>query len=669
MSIRILGLTLSAPILLFWQAISPMTNGALAQQPVSPRTPVTYPSVVYTLQDKDDDEPPAPLPELPETVVRGRPDPFPANALEGDTVVTPTRTEVSAGEVGSSFSVISQEQIRASGRVNVGEVLRDVVGVDVVRQGGPGSLQSVFIRGANSQHTKVLLDGVPINDPSNATRGFDFSTLDIENVERIEVLRGPQSLLYGSDAIGGVINIITQRGAGPLSLRASGRGGTFGTARQTLSVSGGNDTTYYSFGGAFTDTAGISQAARRFDNTERDGYSNGTLSGRFGWTPSELLNVDYVFRWADVDAQVDSYDFSLSRPVDDLIRRNLSRTFYNRVQAQSLMFDGALEQIVGFNLTQYRRDDTHPEPFVPMEYRGQTRRVDWQANLLLAQGNTFSVGFNYLQEDADTTYNPFASQNNSGLFLMDQFSLSDLWFVTIGTRWDDWNTAGTANTYRWTNLIRVGDTGAAVHGSIGTGFRAPALAENLFAFGNPGLRPERSKGWDLGLRQEAWDGHLVLDCTYFRNDLIDLIVFDFDTFRLENVGQARTTGVELSAVWRTGNGHSIRAEYTYTDTTNLDTQRLLFRRPRNKASLQMGRRVLHDRGQLNLELLYVGNRLDSNLEVLSQYFLLNLTGTYTLNDHWALFVRGANLLDDRYEEVYGYGTEGVAAYGGLDFVW
>ena len=271
--------------------------------------------MVYTLQDEDEDEPPAPLPELPETVVRGRPDPFPANALEGDTVVTPTRTEVPASEVGSSFSVISQEQIRESGRVNVGEVLRDVVGVDVVRQGGPGGLQSVFIRGTNSQHTKVLLDGVPINDPSNATRGFDFSTLDVENVERIEVLRGPQSLLYGSDAIGGVINIITRRGEGSA---VAARHGTWWNlwhrrARPCRSAAAMTQA-YYSFGGAFSDTAGISQAARRFDNTERDGYSNGTLSGRFGWTPCELLNVDYVFRWADVDAEVDNYDFSWAVP-------------------------------------------------------------------------------------------------------------------------------------------------------------------------------------------------------------------------------------------------------------------------------------------------------------------------------------------------------------------
>ena len=225
-------------------------------------------AVYHSLQDGEPGDEAQSLPELPETVVRGRPEPFPANSLEGETVVTPTRTETPASEVGSSFSVVTQQEIQASGLTNAGEILRDVVGVDVVRQGGPGSLQSVFIRGANSQQTKVLLDGIPINDPSNATRGFDFSTLDVENIERIEVLRGPQSLLYGSDAIGGVINIITRRGYGPLSVHATGRGGTFGTSRESLTISGGNDRVYYSFGGAFSDTAGVSQAARRLGNTD-----------------------------------------------------------------------------------------------------------------------------------------------------------------------------------------------------------------------------------------------------------------------------------------------------------------------------------------------------------------------------------------------------------------
>ncbi len=637
------------------------------------RAEAPYQPVVAHLQDapSEESEDEEPLPELPETVVRGRPDAFPAQPLPDNVVLSATRTELPTSEVGSSVTVLTESEIRQSGRANVAQLLREVVGTDVVRQGGPGGVTSIFLRGTNSQHTKVLLDGIPINDPSNATRGFDFSTLDVENIERIEVLRGPQSVLYGSDAIGGVINIVTKRGEGPLTLRASGRGGTFGTVRQTLQVSGGGERLYYSFGGAYSDTAGVSQAAKWLGNSERDGYSNGTLSGRFGWNVTDQLNVDYVFRWADVDAQADDYDFVTGLPVDNLLRRNLSRTFYNRVQVQSLAWNGGVEQIVGFSLADYSRDDTAPDPpgVVPAYFDGQTRVVDYQANLLLAENNTLTAGAKYLQEEASSEFQSRLAQTNTGVFVMDAFSLSDRWFATVGARWDDWNTAGTANTYRVTNLFRVEETGTAYHGSIGTGFRAPSLAENLFQFGNPDLLPERSKGWDVGVEQTFLDGRLLIDVTYFRNDLTNLIVFDFNSFSLENVGQARSTGVECVATWRPRQSTVVRANYTYTDTTNLDLGQQLLRRPRNKASLSIGQAFLQDRARVEMDMLFVGNRLDTRDVTLQNYFIVNLGGTYDLNDHWTLFLRSANLLDEQYEEVNGYGTPGFAVYGGLDFLW
>ncbi|MEO2021507.1 MAG: TonB-dependent receptor plug domain-containing protein, partial [Pirellulaceae bacterium] len=231
------------------------------------------------------DEPP--IVELPETVVPGRPSPFPANPLSTGTLLTPNRSETDANRVGSSYTVINEAEITQTRQSSVAEVLRGKLGLDVVRSGGSGGATSIFLRGANSQHTKVLMDGIPINDPSHPNRGFDFSSLSADNIERIEVLRGPQSILYGSDALGGVINIITKRGEGPPSIRASGMGGSFGTARTSLSISGGDQASYYSISGGYSHTDGISAASVLNGNTEPDRHRNGNLSARLGWNLSE----------------------------------------------------------------------------------------------------------------------------------------------------------------------------------------------------------------------------------------------------------------------------------------------------------------------------------------------------------------------------------------------
>ena len=239
-----------------------LTASAFAQPPEVPAD-ATEAEEFTAAQVQPVEQPPEPLStdqptpqpaQLPETEVQGRLNTFPAEPLPAGDVISPTRTPQPAATTASSVTVITREQIERSGQTNVAEVLRGTLGVDVVRQGGPGGLTSVFLRGANSQHTKVLLDGISLNDPSNASRLFDFSTLTTDNIERIEVLRGPQSMAYGSDAIGGVINIISRRGQGPLSVRAGGLGGSFKTGQTSVNVQAGDDNAYYSVTGSFLST-------------------------------------------------------------------------------------------------------------------------------------------------------------------------------------------------------------------------------------------------------------------------------------------------------------------------------------------------------------------------------------------------------------------------------
>ncbi len=647
--------------------VSATASPVVAQVLPAPLPPVTTVAQETTEPDQTttDDEP---LITVPETTVVGEPGPFPAQPLGENTVVTPTRGETLLSEVGSSVSVITEAQIQQSGQTQVSEILRNIPGVDVVQQGAPGGLTSVFLRGANSQQTKVLIDGIPANDPSNASRSFDFSFLTVDNIEQIEVLRGPQSTLYGSDAIGGVINIITKRGQGPMQVRASVMGGQYGTHREGLNLSGGTDKYHYSFGTSYLQSDGFSSADVRFGNVEDDGVRQGTFSGRFGLTPSENFDLDYVFRYTDIDAMIDDAGF-IGPPTDNLIRQTRNEAFFNRLQARVGALDGVWDQRIGFNYTDYNRRDTDAGLFGIPQFNGETRMFDYQSNFLLHDSNTFTVGVDYLDEGARDTFTPTASQNQASIYFQDQISVRDSWFTTVGFRWDDHSAAGPASTYRITTLYRHPAWQTGFHGTIGTGFRAPSLAE--IAFGPPaGLRPEKSQGWDVGIEQPVGE-HLLLDVTYFRNDFTDLIQFDFNTFTLDNIGRAFSNGIELTGTYQLNPCTTLSGNYVYNFTRDLDTNLELRRRPRNKASLKINRSMLHDRANVNAGLLFFGRRLDSSdgSIYLGEYFLLNLAGTYDWNDHWQLFARLDNVLDQNYEEVWGYGTPGISFYGGVNMVW
>ena len=585
-------------------------------------------------------------------------------------VITPTRTALPANRFGGTVRVITAEEIQQSNENTVSELLRRVPGVDVVQSGPQGGLTSVFLRGANSQHTKVLLDGIPLNDPSNASRLFDFGNMLLDNVEQIEVLQGPQSILYGSDAIGGVINIVTKRGEGPLRVGVSAMGGSLGTHREEASIQGGTDLYHYSVTGSWNQTDGFSAAAQRVGGVERDGFRAGSVTGRFGWTPSEEFEAEYIFRWIDSRAEIDDAPFSLGTPpTDDLFRLNLSENFYNRIQLRRSTWDDLLIHQVSFSLADYDRRDT--DDLFPARFLGQTRKFLYQADLLLAEGNILSAGADYMAEDGesiDTFGGAAATQNLRGVFIQDQIQLMDRWFATAGMRWDDHNVAGRANTYRFTSLFDIWEIGTRLRGSLGTGFRAPSLAENLFPFGNPGLRPETSRGWEIGIDQSIFEDEVTVGVTYFRNDIQNLILFDLDTFTLENVGVARTHGIEVTGTCQLTQNLMVRGSYTLTNTLDEEFDRPLVRRPRNKGTLALTRRFWSDRASLSLYGIFVGDRTDARdgSVLLDPYTVFHLSGDYYLYDDVRLFCRVNNLFDKRYEEITGFAAPPLMGFAGVD---
>jgi len=640
---------------------SPLIDDALVR--TSADEPTTSPSPEPTLPPGDMPQ----LPEAPETTVVGRPAPFPAQPLSDNTVVTPTGTEALSGEIGSSLTVITSQEIVETQKTSVSDVLRTVPGLDVVQTGAPGGMTSVFLRGASSQHTKVLLDGMPMNDPSNASRSFDFSTLSVDNIERIEVLRGPQSMLYGSDAIGGVVNIITKRGEGPAKLSLGVLAGSYGTAREAMNLSGGGKNGYYSLGGSYLQSDGFSAAS---SGTEKDGTSLGTLSGRFGLTPSDDFDVDYVFRWVDQDAAIDDSGYG-TPPTDNLIRRNLVEAFYNRLQFRRMTLDGFWEHRVGLSLVDYDRRDTDPGLYGIPHFKGETRKFDYQSNFYLSDENTFTLGVDYQDEQSEDTSDPLTSQTLAGCYLQDQLRLMDRLFLTGGVRWDDHSEAGSATTYRLTGLFRMPVTETGFHSSIGTGFRAPSLAEIPYG-PSTGLKPEKSTGWDAGVEQPFFDNRLTLDGTYFHNRYTDLIQFDYSTYTLSNIGRSVSRGVETTASYKINPCVRLFGNYAYTFTEDLDTGLPLLRRPVHKASFGVSRSLWCDRATLTLYTNYVGPREDSDgvtRMTLREYWLLNTAATYNLTKHLQLVGRLDNLLNENYQEVYGYNSAGLSFYTGINGWW
>lgn len=609
----------------------------------------------------------------------------------GEVVVTATRLETPVREVASSMTVITGQEIAEEGKTEVLEVLRDEPALDVVRSGGPGGSTSIFIRGADSDQTLVLIDGIEVNDPI-FNRAFDFANLSVDNIERIEVLRGPQSTIYGSDAMGGVINIITKKGGGKPRLTLSGEAGSFDTYRLAADLSAGHGPVDYSLGASWLDTKGISAAREKDGNTERDGHQNATLSARLGITPVEALKLDLTARYTDSQKEIDNFG---GPGGDDPNHVFESHQLLLRAAARLSLFEGLWQQELGLSLTDYDSDERndpdpdHPDESARSSFDSTLIKADWQHNLYLHETNTLTLGLEAEEEKGESSivsqsaFGPFTSEfaeetaRTASAYAEDQVKLWDRFFGTVGVRLDNHNEFGSEVTYRVTAAYIIEETGTKLKATYGTGFKAPTLFQ-LFdpSNGNPDLDPERSRGFDAGVEQSLWEDRLALGATYFANNFEDLIEFVLldpvaftGTFR--NVSKAESRGVEAFASLSPIDRLTLRLDYTYTHTEDESTGEELLRRARNKFKLSANY-AFSDRGNLNLGVSYTGDRKDLDFSVfpservtLKGYTLVDLAASLGITKNLEVFGRVENLLDEDYEEVKGYGTPGISAYAGL----
>jgi vitamin B12 transporter len=602
-------------------------------------------------------------------------------------VVSATRIATPSANVASSITVISQDEIEKRRELSVAEVLREVPGLDLVKSGGAGGNTALFMRGANSEHTLVLIDGVEANNPVLPNRSFNFSDLTLINIERIEILRGPQSTLYGSDALGGVINIITKRGArGAPRLSVSAEAGSYNTYTEQAALSGAESNLEYSLSANRQDSHSISAADARDGNQEKDPYENTAIAGRLAVGSLEELQAVFSVRALESQADLDNAG---GVGGDDPNRVLDSSQLFARAELRSAALSSELEQSLAVSLSdQEFDDDNDPDPAHPLDlqrsnYRGRLLKLEqlnfWQVLPELR----LSLGLETEEEKAnsslqlDGAFGPFSSVfdersiRTDGVFFQTEWQPLQPLSLAAGVRVDHHERFGEEVTWRFAPLWRIEETGTRLLSNIGTGFKAPSLFQLYSSFGNPELSPERSLGLDAGFEQDLWSRRVTIGASYFWNDFDNLITFDPETFIAENTAQARTQGLEASLKLQLSSAWTGHLDYTYLDTEDRTTGQRLLRRARHKLGAQLGY-ALSEALDINLHARYIGERLDNDFSTfpsqtvsLSSYLLCGLSAGYRVSERLEVFARAENIFDKEYQEVLGFGTTGRAGYGGI----
>jgi vitamin B12 transporter len=597
-------------------------------------------------------------------------------------VVSPTAIPTPSSELGSDVTVITAEDIARNQWRALPDALRAVPGLVVEQSGGPGAVASVFIRGANANHTKVLIDGVDVTDPSSPNGAFDFSQVLISDVARIEVLRGPQSGLYGSDAIGGVILIETKKGKGAPHVALSAEGGSFGTFNQTAGISGGGPTYNYAFNVQHfhaqetdaTPTGLLLPGVPVHD----DQYDNLTLSTRLGADFSPLFGVGLIARYTDSTLKFQGADDLTETPAAANSIQT-ERQLYTRGDVRVTLFDGAFDNHIGVAYTddhQHEFDPTAPEfgdnPVT--DTIGQRVKEDWKGVYTLAPDEKLLLGAD-AEQDSMIASPITAANGDQGGFVEWQGRLVGQLFGQASVRYDHNDAFGSAMTWHVGPSYTIPGWGTQLKASAGTGFKAPTLNQLFVSFpafgfsANPNLLPERSFGYDAGFEQPVWHNRLRFGATYFHNDIRDLIDYN-DTFTsLINVGHATTRGAETFATFAVTPTLDLRADYTYTLAMDDDTGMALIRRPKHKASLTASWRPMA-RVTLAMTGIYVGRREDINYSgsapaLVDPYYLLNLDGSYQLTKSVQMFARVENLLNEHYQDISGFLRPGLGVFAGL----
>ena len=594
-----------------------------------------------------------------------------------EVVVTATRVETPRAHVTKGVTVITSEEIEDRQLKTVEEALREVPAISVVRSGSPGSQTSIFLRGTDSNQTLVLIDGVRIQ--TSTTGEFDFADLTTDNIERIEVVRGPQSTLYGSDAIGGVINIITKRGEGRPTHTLKVEGGRHLTFREQLSSTGGFEFGDYSLTISRLDTDGF---------LDHDDYTNTSVSGNFGFNLGTDARLNLFSRYIDSEKKLPPV---LGRSFDP--NQVFDRQFYQGGGALAHQVLPWLDYSLRMAVTRTNQEFSDPPDdlspaFTFSKTDAQVLDFNGQVNVHPLPEATITIGGQWARQSAD-----FSSRSTFGTSQFDQAASDGAFFgqgqlvlfedrliLAGGGRVDQHSRFGSAVTGQFSGALLIHETGSKIKGSWGTAFKSPTLADLFFpGFSNPDLKPEEAEGFDVGIEQVLWEDRLWLEFVYFKKALTNLIQFDPATFRPENIARASTKGVEVSATLLPLPGLRLRGGYSLVDTGDEATGMRLLRRPKDTVFGQVTY-AFWKRATASVNILHVGKRDDQDFSTfpsrrvtLDPYTKVDLALSVLLfsEDRGILRKLHAtakieNLFDQDYEEAFGFPAPGLVYLFGVE---
>src|SRR4051794_4205821 len=460
------------------------------------------------------------------------PTPSAAEAEVESVVVSATRFDIPLDRSPASASVISSEELEQKQIQRVSDALREVPGLSVVQTGVPGQLTSVFTRGLRSEHTQVLLDGIPINQGLQGA--FDFANLTIDDIDRIEVVRGPQSTIYGPRALAGVIQLFTRRGDGPPGFTITAEGGSYGTFREAVESDGRIGAFDYSFGASRIDT----------DNARPNNqYRNTAVITDVGWTPAKDFRISTLFTYSLSDTG-NPNSILTPRPIDNF----LTEKWLIAPRLELSLSDWWKHTLIVSYDHERQLNDPNQDGFVgPTRALFERTTVDYQNDLRPVSWLTITSGFFYSRVNAGQErpfiapeFGQFLSdhtQETAGFVELTARPLHNLVLVG-GGRFEHFNQFGDIWTYRLAGNYKIEKTDTSIHASVATGFSPPSSQDKIFG-NNFGLKPEEGFGWDIGVEQRLWDRAVTIGAPYFYNDLSNLIGFNglFDTL---NLGAART---------------------------------------------------------------------------------------------------------------------------------